>query len=176
MIEATSKTIGGFKMRPFSLGSKQVADLLGLSMFTGNGGNLSEIELQRQINTFVWMQSAPLDDVANAVADNTAGKAAFVYSLGIDINKMPEIIAEIERIGQQVAANEVRVESKHKSIKEDEPPGKSSTPDGAPASSMPSPRTPDGVSSTSSGTCHSPAPSSTTTALFKRLTFGLLSR
>lgn len=175
MIEASSKTIGGIKMRPFSIGSKQVADLLGLTMFTG-GEATSEIELQRQINTFVWMQSAPLDEVAEAVANNTAGKAALIYSLGLDLNNLPDIIAEIERIGQQVAANEVRVESKHKSSQEDEPPGKSLTLVGAPALSTPSPRIPDGASSTSSGTCHSPEPSSTTTALFKRLTFGLLSR
>lgn len=132
MIEASSKTIGGIKMRPFSIGSKQVADLLGLTMFTG-GEATSEIELQRQINTFVWMQSAPLDEVAEAVANNTAGKAALIYSLGIELTNLPDIIAEIERIGQQVAANEVRVESKHKSSQEDEPPGKSLTLDGAPA-------------------------------------------
>lgn len=125
MIEATSKTIGGIKMRPFSIGSKQVADLLGLSMFTGNGDGLSEIELQRQINTFVWMQSAPLDDVAEAVANNTAGKAALVYSLGIELSNLPELVSEIERIGQQVAANDVRVESKYKSTEEEQPPGKS---------------------------------------------------
>ena len=124
MIEANSKTIGGIKMRPFSIGSKQVADLLNLTIFSG-GEATSEIELQRQINTFVWMQSAPLNDVAEAVANNSAGKAALIYSLGIELAHLPDIIAEIERIGKQVAANEVRVESKHKSSKEDEPPGKS---------------------------------------------------
>ena len=124
MIEANSKTIGGIKLRAFSIGSKQVADLLNLTIFSG-GEATSEIELQRQINTFVWMQSAPLDDVAEAVANNSAGKAALIYSLGIELAHLPDIIAEIERIGKQVAANEVRVESKHKSSKEDEPPGKS---------------------------------------------------
>ena len=124
MIEANSKTIGGIKMRPFSIGSKQVADLLNLTIFSG-GEATSEIELQRQINTFVWMQSAPLDDVAEAVANNSAGKASLIYSLGIELTHLPDIIAEIERIGQQVAANEVRVESKHKLTSEDEPPGKS---------------------------------------------------
>ena len=124
MIEANSKTIGGIKMRPFSIGSKQVADLLNLTIFSG-GEATSEIELQRQINTFVWMQSAPLDDVAEAVANNSAGKAALIYSLGIELAHLPDIIAEIERIGKQVAANEVRVESKQKLTCEDEPPGKS---------------------------------------------------
>ncbi len=124
MIEANSKTIGGIKLRPFSIGSKQVADLLNLTIFSG-GEATSEIELQRQINTFVWMQSAPLDEVAEAVANNSAGKAALIHSLGIELTHLPDIIAEIERIGQQVAANEVRVESKHKLTCEDEPPGKS---------------------------------------------------
>jgi hypothetical protein len=122
MIESESKTIGGIKMRPFSIGSRQIADLLNISMIYGD--SVSEIELQRQINSFVWMQSAPVDEVAEAIANNTAGKAALVYALGIEFHRLPEIITEIERIGKQIAANEVRVESKYKSD-EETPPGKS---------------------------------------------------
>ena len=125
MIEANSKTIGGIKLRAFSYGSLQIAYLLGLTMFTGDGNDLSEIELQRQISTFVWMQSAPLEDVVAAVTNNTAGQSALTYSLGIDFSNLSEMLAEIERIGAQVAANEVRVESKHKLTSEDESPGKS---------------------------------------------------
>jgi hypothetical protein len=122
MIESESKTIGGIKMRPFSIGSRQIADLLNISMIYGE--SVSEIELQRQINSFVWMQSAPVDEVADAIANNTAGKAALVYALGIEFHRLPEIITEIERIGKQIAANEIRVESKYKSD-EETPPGKS---------------------------------------------------
>jgi len=122
MIESESKTIGGIKMRPFSIGSRQIADLLNISMIYGDA--VSEIELQRQINSFVWMQSAPVDEVAEAIANNTAGKAALVYALGIEFHRLPEIITEIERIGKQIAANEIRVESKYKS-EEETPPGKS---------------------------------------------------
>jgi hypothetical protein len=122
MIESESKTIGGIKMRPFSIGSRQIADLLNISMIYGD--SVSEIELQRQINSFVWMQSAPVDEVAEAIANNTAGKAALVYALGIEFHRLPEIITEIERIGKQIAANEIRVESKYKS-EEETPPGKS---------------------------------------------------
>ena len=125
MIEASSKTIDGIKLRPFSYGSLTIAYLLGLTMFTGNGDNLSEIEHQRQIATFVWMQSAPLEEVVAAVTNNTAGQAALLYSFNIDFSNLPNMLSEIERIGAQVAANEVRVESKHKSTSEDEPPGKS---------------------------------------------------
>jgi hypothetical protein len=122
MIESESKTIGGIKMRPFSIGSRQIADLLNISMIYGD--SVSEIELQRQINSFVWMQSAPVEQVAEAIANNTAGKAALVYALGIEFHRLPEIITEIERIGKQIAANEIRVESKYKSD-EETPPGKS---------------------------------------------------
>jgi hypothetical protein len=122
MIESESKTIGDIKMRPFSIGSRQIADLLNISMIYGD--SVSEIELQRQINSFVWMQSAPVDEVAEAIANNTAGKAALVYALGIEFHRLPEIITEIERIGKQIAANEIRVESKYKSD-EETPPGKS---------------------------------------------------
>jgi hypothetical protein len=122
MIESESKTIGGIKMRPFSIGSRQIADLLNISMIYGEA--VSEVELQRQINTFVWMQSAPVEEVADAIANNTAGKAALVYALNIEFHRLPEIITEIERIGKQIAANEIRVESKYKSD-EETPPGKS---------------------------------------------------
>lgn len=122
MIESESKTIGGIKMRPFSIGSRQIADLLNISMIYGEA--VSEVELQRQINTFVWMQSAPVEEVAEAIANNTAGKAALVYALNIEFHRLPEIITEIERIGKQIAANEIRVESKYKS-EEETPPGKS---------------------------------------------------
>lgn len=122
MIESESKTIGGIKMRPFSIGSRQIADLLNISMIYGEA--VSEIELQRQINSFVWMQSAPVEEVADAIANNTAGKAALVYALNIEFHRLPEIITEIERIGKQIAANEIRVESKYKSD-EETPPGKS---------------------------------------------------
>jgi len=122
MIESESKTIGGIKMRPFSIGSRQIADLLNISMIYGEA--VSEVELQRQINTFVWMQSAPVEEVAEAIANNTAGKAALVYALNIEFHRLPEIITEIERIGKQIAANEIRVESKYKSD-EETPPGKS---------------------------------------------------
>jgi hypothetical protein len=122
MIESESKTIGGIKMRPFSIGSRQIADLLNISMIYGE--SVSEIELQRQINSFVWMQSAPVEQVAEAIANNTAGKEALVYALGIEFHRLPEIITEIERIGKQIAANEIRVESKYKSD-EETPPGKS---------------------------------------------------
>lgn len=124
MIESESKTIGGMKLRSFSYGSLQIAYLLGLTMFTGDDSDLSEIERQRQIATFVWMQSAPLDDVVSAVAANTAGQAVLRYSLSIDFSTFPEMLEEINRIGSQVAANAVRVESKYKS-EEETPPGKS---------------------------------------------------
>jgi hypothetical protein len=122
MIESESKTIGGIKMRPFSIGSRQIADLLNISMIYGD--SVSDIEQQRQIISFVWMQSAPEDEVAEAIANNTAGKAALVYALGIEYHRLPEINTEIDRIGKQLAANEIRVESKYKSD-EETPPGKS---------------------------------------------------
>ena len=67
MIESESKTIGGIKMRPFSIGSRQIADLLNISMIYGEA--VSEVELLRQINTFAWMQSAPVEEVAEAIAN-----------------------------------------------------------------------------------------------------------
>ena len=126
MIEQESKTIAKYKVRSFSYGSLQIAYLLNLTLFTGaKQEDLTEQEIQRQISSFVWMQSAPQDEVIRAVTNGTAGTEILKFALNIDMKDLPELLAEINGIGDQVAANEVRVESKYKSTEKEEPPGKS---------------------------------------------------
>lgn len=125
MIEPGERRIGGIKLRPFSYGSMQLAYLFKLSLFTGEGeAEPSEAEKQRQIVTFAWMQSAPLDEVVEAAHDGSAENRVLKFSLGITFEMIPELMAEINRIGEMVSASNVRVESKHPSS-EDDAPGKS---------------------------------------------------
>jgi hypothetical protein len=126
MIEQESKTVAKYKVRSFSYGSLQLAYLLNLTLFTGAiQSEISESEIQRQISTFVWMQSAPQDEVIHAVTNGGAGTEVLKFALTIDLKDLPELLAEVNKIGDQISANEVRVESKHKSTEEEAPPGKS---------------------------------------------------
>ena len=128
MIEPGERRIGDIKLRPFSYGSMQLAYLFKLSLFTGEGeegaGEIEDSEKQRQIVTFAWMQSAPLDEVVAAVHDGSAESRVLKFSLGITFDLIPELMSEINRIGEMVSASSVRVESKHPSG-EDDAPGKS---------------------------------------------------
>jgi hypothetical protein len=85
---------------------------------------LDETETQRQIITFAWMQSAPLDEVVTAVLDGTAERCVLKFAFGITFEMIPVLMAEINRISAMVAASSVRVESKHPSDEGDAP-GKS---------------------------------------------------
>ena len=126
MIEQESKTVAKYKVRSFSYGSLQLAYLLNLTLFTGAiQSEMSESEIQRQISTFVWMQSAPQDEVIRAVTKGGADTEVLKFALTIDLKDLPELLAEVNKIGDQISANEVRVESKHKSTEEEAPPGKS---------------------------------------------------
>ena len=126
MIEQESKTVAKYKVRSFSYGSLQLAYLLNLSLFTGaTQADVTEREIQRQISTFVWMQSAPQDEVIRAVTNGTAETEVLKFSLSVDLADLPDLLAEVNKIGDQISANEVRVESKHKSDDKEQPPGKS---------------------------------------------------
>lgn len=127
MIEPQTKDVAGIKLRPFSYGSMQLAYMLKLSLFTGEGKEEDEAddeEKQRQIVTFAWMQSAPLDEVISAVHDDTVKSRVLRFSLGISFDMIPGLLSEINRIGEMIAASGLRVESRHPSDTDDAP-GKS---------------------------------------------------
>jgi hypothetical protein len=128
MIDNGERRIGGIKLRPFSFGSMQLAYLFKLSTFTRGKDDppleLDDVEEQRQIMTFAWMQSADEDEIADAMRDGTVERCVFKFSLKITFDLIPGLMAEINRIGEMVAASSVRVESKYPS-NEDDAPGKS---------------------------------------------------
>ena len=127
MIEPQTKNVAGIKLRPFSYGSMQLAYMLKLSLFTDESkedGEPDDEEKQRQIVTFAWMQAAPLDEVIDTVHDGTVKSKVLRFSLGISFDMIPGLLAEINRIGNMIAASGLRIESRHPSDTE-EAPGKS---------------------------------------------------
>ena len=128
MIDNGERQIGGIKLRPFSFGSMQLAYLFKLSTFTRGKDDppldIDDMEEQRQIMTFAWMQSADEDEIADAIRDDTVERCVLKFSLKITFDLIPELMDEINRIGEMVSASSVRVESKYPSSDE-EAPGKS---------------------------------------------------
>jgi hypothetical protein len=126
MIEQESKKVAKYKIRPFSYGSLQLAYLMNLTLFTGvSQEEVPDVEIQRQVSTFVWMQSAPQDEVIRSVTNGTYATEVLKFALSIDMSDLPELLGEVNKIGDQISANEVKVESKYKSSEEESPPGKS---------------------------------------------------
>jgi hypothetical protein len=128
MIDKGERRIGSLKLRPYTMGSMQLAYLLKLTMFTRGKDDppldLDDLEEQRQIMAFAWMQSADEDDIADAVRDDTVDRCVLKFSLGVTFDMLPGLMAEINRINAMLAASSVRVESKYPSSGDDAP-GKS---------------------------------------------------
>jgi hypothetical protein len=128
MIDSGERRIGNLKLRPYTMGSMQLAYLLKLTMFTRGKDDppleLDDLEEQRQIMAFAWMQSADEDDIADAVRDDTVDRCVLKFSLNVTFDMLPGLMAEINRINAMLAASSVRVESKYPS-NEDDAPGKS---------------------------------------------------
>jgi hypothetical protein len=128
MIDSGERRIGNLKLRPYTMGSMQLAYLLKLTMFTRGKDDppldLDDLEEQRQIMAFAWMQSADEDDIADAVRDDTVDRCVLKFSLNVTFDMLPGLMAEINRINAMLAASSVRVESKYPSNGDDAP-GKS---------------------------------------------------
>ena len=128
MIDNGERRIGNLKLRPYTMGSMQLAYLLKLTMFTSGKDDppldIDDLEEQRQIMAFAWMQSADEDDIADAVRDDTVDRCVLKFSLNVTFDMLPGLMAEINRINAMLAASSVRVESKYPSGNDDAP-GKS---------------------------------------------------
>jgi len=128
MIDKGERRIGSIRLRPFSFGSMQLAYLFKLSTFTRGKDDppleLDDVEESRQIMTFAWMQSADEDEISDAIKNDTVDRCVLRFSFGVTFDMLPALMAEINRIGEMVAASSVRVESKYPSS-EDDAPGKS---------------------------------------------------
>ena len=91
MIDSGERRIGNLKLRPYTMGSMQLAYLLKLTMFTRGKDDppleLDDLEEQRQIMAFAWMQSADEDDIADAVRDDTVDRCVLKFSLNVTFDE-----------------------------------------------------------------------------------------
>jgi hypothetical protein len=128
MIDNGERRIGNLKLRPYTMGSMQLAYLLKLTTFTRQKDDppleLDDVEESRQIMTFAWMQSADEDEISDAIKNDTVDRCVLKFSFGVTFDMLPALMDEINRIGEMVAASSVRVESKFPSS-DDDAPGKS---------------------------------------------------
>lgn len=108
-------------MRPFTAGTLSLSRQLKLGMLLGDEAELSEAEQQRQLMTFAWMQSQPLDEVFAAVNAGKVDEAVQRFEFDVPVPWIPLIIAEIKRIAEQASAASVEVMQKPNSGDKDAP-------------------------------------------------------
>lgn len=116
----TSKEIAGLKLRPFTFGTLEACERLNLTLFTAAtpSEELPASEIRRQMASFAWVQSAPLDHVLAAFAGGTEVAEIMRFQFGLEIGQLEKLIAEVQRISEAVKAVAVEVVEK---------PGKRST-------------------------------------------------
>ena len=104
-------------LRPFTFGSLTLAHKLGLTLFTGEGDDLAkedgdagvDNELMRQLQTFLWMQSQPVDDVLHAVQKNEWKDRVLAFSFKLPLHEASSLFAEVNRISTLAAESAVDV-------------------------------------------------------------------
>lgn len=112
-------TLLDITLRPISLGSLTVMERLNLDLLLSPGlafeaALTDATELRRQCGAFVWLHSAPIDDVLQAVRSFDEGQleelfTPFALSASIIV---PSILAELKRVADQIAAAAVTVRAK----------------------------------------------------------------
>jgi hypothetical protein len=110
--------VAGLKMRPFSIGSFHLMQRLGITI----DGTLSEADQMRNLAAIAWLQSAPISDVLRAVHTGKADEAIDAFMFSIDLSRVGELSAELNRIGEQVSAASFSVEAKPGDKEENTPP------------------------------------------------------
>ena len=114
-LEPQLKHIGDFKLRPFTLGSVTLCKKLGLSQFTGEKSEepLDQVEQLRQVAGFLFIHCEPVEKVLRAVRDKqTLEDELLRYQLQIPLAIVPQVMEEIQRVGDMTAAASVEIVDK----------------------------------------------------------------
>jgi hypothetical protein len=104
---------GDLVLRPFTLGTLDLCQEIGLTLFTGESADdISTSDKTRQAATYLWMQSEPIDSVLAAVekgkVKETVRRWMFKIPPSVLEEATPKIMASIE------AATAARVEVEEK--------------------------------------------------------------
>jgi hypothetical protein len=114
-LEPQLKHSGDFKLRPFTLGSVTLCKKLGLSQFTGEKSEepLDQVEQLRQVAGFLFIHCEPVEKVLRAVRDKqTLEDELLRYQLQIPLAIVPQVMEEIQRVGDMTAAASVEIVDK----------------------------------------------------------------
>lgn len=115
-------SVGKIALRPFSAGTLTLCRALGLTMITGATQEaleaLSPDEKQRQLTTFLFIQSQPLELVKRAVKlareDRVAFEDEFLlpFELDLPVTAMFEAMSQIEENLVSIEAAQIEVLSR----------------------------------------------------------------
>ena len=111
-LEPQLKQIGDFKLRPFTLGSVTLCKKLGLSQFTGDKSDepMDQVEQLRQVAGFLFIHCEPVEKVLRAVRDSIKlEEELLLYQLQIPLSLVPDVMSEIQRVGDMTAAASVEI-------------------------------------------------------------------
>lgn len=111
----------GLRLRPFTIGSQDACEAMGLTVFTGGGNELTEAEVRLQVVAFAWLQSAPLQEVLRHLSQDTWRAEVKAFSFGIEPRQQEQLIGEINRISAAASAASVDVLPKPGHGKDDSP-------------------------------------------------------
>lgn len=118
------KTIGGLKLRPFTFGTLDACERLGLSLFTTQTGTagLTNTEVMRQMVAFAWVQTQPPEAVVEAFMEGQAERQIELFKHTLELSAIDALVAEVTRIGEAVKAVSVEVASKPSKGSQETPP------------------------------------------------------
>ena len=110
--------VAGLRLRPFSIASFHLMQRLGIAL----DGKQTDAEQMRNLAALAWIQSAPIPEVLKAVHTGKADEAIDAFMFTIDLSRVGELSAELNRIGEQVSAASFSVEPKPGDTEEQQPP------------------------------------------------------
>ncbi len=123
---------GGITLRPFSAGTLTICRALGLTMVVGGDKEqveaLSADDKQRQLTTFLFIQSQPLDVVKKAVKLAREDRQAFEdeyllpFELELPVTAMFAAMQQLETNLTAIEAAQIEVLSRPSGKKETTPP------------------------------------------------------
>lgn len=114
-MEPQLKQIGDFRLRPFTLGSVTLCKKLGLSQFTGEKSEepMDQVEQLRQVAGFLFIHCEPVEKVLCAVRDKQGLEDELLrYQLQIPLSIVPQVMEEIQRVGDMTGAASVEIVEK----------------------------------------------------------------
>lgn len=120
-----SKKLGSLTLRPFTFGTLEACEKLGLTLFTTANGSegMEAAEIRRQIISFAWVQSESPENVVSAFSSGTAEKEIRLFQFRIELSELDGLVSEVTRIANSIKAVAVDVvEKPTKSTGEQPPP------------------------------------------------------